>query len=90
MSVIVIRHCFVEKMTPTNKRYSGDNRLIRFERCGIDDLVWHLDVGSSHPGDETVPKGSVVHRLKRYVSWVQNVVRQFGPYLPCRFELRRH
>jgi hypothetical protein len=23
-----------------------------------------------------------VRQLKRYVSWVQNVVRQFGPYLP--------
>ena len=23
-----------------------------------------------------------VRHLKRYVSWVQNVVRQFGPYLP--------
>jgi len=22
-----------------------------------------------------------VRHLKRYVSWVQNVVRQFGPYL---------
>ena len=28
------------------------------------------------------PKGSAVRRLKWYVSWVQNVVRQFGPYLP--------
>ena len=26
------------------------------------------------------PKGSAVRRLKWYVSWVQNVVRQFGPY----------
>jgi len=31
-------------------------------RVLIDEKVWHLDVGSSHPG------------------WVQNVVRQFGPY----------
>jgi hypothetical protein len=23
-----------------------------------------------------------VRQLKRYVSWVQNVARQFGPYLP--------
>ena len=28
------------------------------------------------------PKGSAVRRLKWYASWVQNVVRQFGPYLP--------
>ena len=46
----------------------------------IDGAVWHLDVGSSHPGAEVGPKGSAVRRLKWYVSWVQNVVRQFGPY----------
>ena len=50
-------------------------------RVHIDDAVWHLDVGSSHPGAEVGPKGSAVRRLKRYESWVQNVVRQFGPYL---------
>ena len=50
-------------------------------RVHIDDAVWHLDVDSSHPGAEVGPKGSAVRRLKRYVSWVQNVVRQFGPYL---------
>ena len=27
-----------------------------------------------------------VRHLKRYVSWVQNVVRQFGPYLPWAYE----
>ena len=43
--------------------------------------VWHLDVGSSHPGAEFGPKGSTVRRLKWYGSWVQNVMRQFGPYL---------
>ena len=43
--------------------------------------VWHLDVGSSHPGAGEGPKGLAVRQLKRYVSWVQNVVRQFGPYL---------
>ncbi len=32
--------------------------------------VWHLDVGSSHPGAGEGPKGSGVHRLKRYASWV--------------------
>jgi hypothetical protein len=50
-------------------------------RVHIDDAVWHLDVDSSHPGAEAGPKGSAVRRLKRYESWVQNVVRQFGPYL---------
>ena len=47
-----------------------------------DGAVWHLDVGSSHPGAEAGPKGSAVRRLKCYASWVQNVVRQFGPYPP--------
>ena len=32
--------------------------------------VWHLDVGSSHPGGGEAPKGSAVRRLKWYVSWV--------------------
>src|ERR1044072_4014371 len=50
-------------------------------RVHIDGVVWHLDVGSSHPGAELGPKGWAVRPLKRYVSWVQNVVRQFGPYL---------
>ena len=35
--------------------------------------VWHLDVGSSHPGAEFGPKGSAVRRLKWYASWVQNL-----------------
>ncbi len=50
-------------------------------RVHIDGEVWHLDVGSSHPGAEEGSKGSAVRRLKWYASWVQNVVRQFGPYL---------
>ena len=50
-------------------------------RVHIDGGVWHLDVGSSHPGAVAGPKGSAVRRLKWYASWVQNVVRQFGPYL---------
>ena len=45
-----------------------------------DGVVWHLDVGSSHPGAVVGPKGWAVRPLKRYASWVQNVVRQFGPY----------
>ena len=50
-------------------------------RVHIDGEVWHLDVGSSHPGAVVRSKGWAVRPLKRYVSWVQNVVRQFGPYL---------
>ncbi len=49
-------------------------------RVHIDGPVWHLDVDSSHPGAEVGPKGLAVRQLKRHVSWVQNVVRQFGPY----------
>ncbi len=49
-------------------------------RVHIDGEVWHLDVGSSHPGDGVGPKGWAVRPLERYVSWVQNVVRQFGLY----------
>ena len=51
-------------------------------RVHIDGKVWHPDVGSSRPGAGVGPKGSVVRRLKWYASWVQNVVRQFGLYLP--------
>ena len=49
-------------------------------RVHIDGVVWHLDVGSSHPGAVVGPKGWAVRPLKWYASWVQNVVRQFGPY----------
>src|SRR5690625_3842758 len=49
-------------------------------RVHIDGEVWYLDVGSSHPGAVVGPKGWAVRPLKRYASWVQNVVRQFGPY----------
>ncbi len=44
------------------------------------------DVGSSHPGGEEAPKGYAVRILKWYASWVQNVVRQFGPYLLWVYE----
>ena len=39
-------------------------------RVHIDGEVWHLDVGSSHPGAEAGPKGWAVRPLKRYASWV--------------------
>ncbi len=51
-----------------------------FLRVHIDGSVWHLDVGSSHPGAEECSKGWAVRPLKWYASWVQNVVRQFGFY----------
>uniref|UniRef100_A0A0R0JSL7 Uncharacterized protein n=1 Tax=Glycine max TaxID=3847 RepID=A0A0R0JSL7_SOYBN len=49
----------------TDKSYSKDNRLI---------------IPKSSHRWEVCSKGWVVRPLKRYVSWVQNVVRQFGPY----------
>ena len=55
-------------------------------RARIDGEVWHLDVGSSHPGAEGGPKGLAVRQLKWYVSWVQTVVRQVGPYLLWAYE----
>ena len=39
-------------------------------RVHIDGEVWHLDVGSSHPGAGEGPKGWAVRPLKWYVSWV--------------------
>ena len=39
-------------------------------RVHIDDSVWHLDVGSSHPGAVAGPKGMAVRHLKWYASWV--------------------
>ena len=44
-------------------------------------MVWQLDVGSSHPGAGEGPMCWSVRTLKRHASWVQNVARQFGPYL---------
>ncbi len=35
-----------------------------------DGVVWHLDVGWSHPGAEAGPKGLAVRQLKRHPSWV--------------------
>ena len=43
-------------------------------RVHIDGEVWHLDVGSSHPGAGEGPKGLAVRQLKRYASWVQTVL----------------
>src|SRR3954464_10561607 len=55
-------------------------------RVHIDGMVWPLDVGSSHPGAVAGPKGWAVRPLKRYASWVYNVVRQFGPYSTCALD----
>ena len=47
-------------------------------RVHIDHAVWYIAIGSGHPGGAGAAKGWVVHPLKTYVSWVQNVARQFG------------
>jgi len=39
-------------------------------RAHIDGEVWHLDVGSSHPGGGEAPKGWAVRPLKWHASWV--------------------
>ena len=61
------------KATPGITGWSGP-------RVHIDGPVRHLDVGSAYPGGEEAPKGWSVRPLKRYVSWVQSVVRQLGLY----------
>ena len=60
---------------------------LRADRAQGEDIVYTAsnggamcDVGSSHPGAVVGPKGWAVRPLKRYASWVQNVVRQFGLY----------
>lgn len=57
-----------------------------FLRVPIDGNARHLDVVSSHPAAAGSRKGWTVRPLKRYVKWVQNVVRQFGFYLRRVFE----
>ena len=47
----------------------------------IDPARWCVVVGFPSPGYAAVAKGTGVHRLKGDISWVQNVVRQFGRYL---------
>lgn len=54
---------------------------LSFARVHIVQTVWHLDVDSSHPPGAVAWKGSAVRWLKRYASWVQYDVSQYGPYL---------
>ena len=68
---------------PIAQRIKGTPGItgLSFPRDHIDGKVWHLDVGSSHPGAGEGSKGWAVRPLKWHASWVQNVVRQFGLYL---------
>ena len=68
--------------TPTQLNYRKDFLKV----INLKDIVqttsnrWSHLVGSAHPGGEEAPKGWSVRPLKRYVSWVQTVVRQVGLY----------
>ena len=48
----------------------------------IDGAHWSVAVASPPPGCAVAAKGTGVHWLKGDARWVQNVVRQFGCYLP--------
>ena len=61
--------------SPPDFRYLGEDIVRAISNNGLS-----CDVGSSHPGAVAGPKGWSVRPLKRYASWVQNVVRQFGLY----------
>ncbi len=50
-------------------------------KAHIDGARCFIVVGSPLPGCAQAAKGTGVHWLKGDVSWVQNVVRQFGCYL---------
>lgn len=50
-------------------------------RDPIDHEVCHLDIDSTYPPGVKDWKGLAVRQLKGYVSWVKNVVKQFGSYL---------
>ena len=69
--------------TPTPRLWSRQGGDIV---CAAGNGGMKRDVGSSHPGAGAGPKGRAVRPLKRYASWVQNVVRQFGPYPPWALE----
>ncbi len=51
--------------------------------ANLQDLIRAVQAGAAEVG----PKGWAVRPLKRYASWVQNVVRQFGPYLLWALEI---
>ena len=53
-----------------DKRYARDNRLMTLSRAHIYGVVWHLDVGPSHPRAVAGSKGLTVRQLKWYASWV--------------------
>ncbi len=64
---------------PTNKRYSGDNRLIILKRLYRRDCLAPR-CRLIHPGTRSGSKGSVVHRSKVVRELGSERARQFGPY----------
>ena len=62
-----------------DKRYPWDNRLIISQESISTGWFGTSMSARRIPGLER-SQGSAVRRLKRHVSWVQNVVRQFGLY----------
>ncbi len=73
-SQMVWQGTYTTKATPGITAWSGP-------RVHIDGLDRDLDVGLAHPPGEEAGKGWSVRPLKRRVSWVQNVAKQFGLYL---------
>jgi len=49
-------------------------------RAPIEEIVWHLDVGSSYPCGAYAAKGLTVRQIKWYVRGVQKEEKKFGPY----------
>ena len=74
--------------TPISKKNKWNNKVLITKdivqttsnswRAQIQSIVFL--VGSAHPGVVEASKGWSVRPLKRYVSWVQTVVRQVGLY----------
>ena len=66
-------------ITQPDKSYPGDNSLS--PRVHIDGEVWHLDVGSSHPGAEAGSQGlgcSPIKAVRRLGSERRETVRSLS------------
>src|SRR5581483_10672189 len=76
---LVLRSCPLNILTPITDR--DRTVLRRSEPSSRATLIGE----QPNPWDllqpQEGPKGSAVRRLKWHVNWVQNVARQFGPYL---------
>merc|ERR1712146_747017 len=68
------------KINLSDKSYSKDNRLNRLFKLTLSECS-HLDVGLCATKICSRFIGASAHRIRTYVSWVQNDVNQFGLYL---------